>query len=134
MKEHEEKSARELMPIALKFKVEKKLDDLLPIAFDDYNLYTARALLDFLNNKNAKNLPIYSNNGDWKQLKKIKQVGLFVMGRNDGFAFGNALGHLQAINENSKHKNNVIAVVENCGHTFKSKEQDIAQVILNFVK
>ena len=76
LKEDEKLSAHELMPIALKFKAENKLDQLLPIAFDNWNLYTARAFLDFIENKHAKNLPIYSNNGSWKQLKMIKQTGL----------------------------------------------------------
>ncbi len=134
LKDHEQLSADELMPIALKLKAENKLDELLPIAFDNYNLFTARAFLDFINNKNAKNLPIYAKIGDWKQLKKVKQTGLFIMGKNDGFAFGNTLNHLQTINENSKNKNNVIAVIENAGHTFRNKEQELARVILEFVK
>ena len=132
--EHEKSSADELMPIALEFKENNKLDELLPIAFDNYNLYTARAFLDFVNNKNAKNLPIYSKNENWKQLKAIEGKGLFVMGKSDSFAFGNALSHLQTINENSKNKNNIVVVIENSGHTFRNKEKELAQVILNFVK
>lgn len=134
LKESEQLSVDKLMPIALKYEKENKLDELLPFAFDNYNLYTARAFLDFVNNLNAKNLPIYSKNGNFNQLKQINQVGLFVMGQNDGYAFGNTLKHLQTINENSKNKNNVIEVIENCGHTFKNKSQDLSMAILKFIR
>ncbi len=134
MKESEKNSIENLMPIALKYKQENRLDELLPTPFDNYNLYTARAFLDFTSNSNSKNLPIYSKNGDFSQLKQINQVGLFIMGENDGFAYGNTLKHLQAINENSKNKNNVIKVIKNCGHTFKNKSFELSTEILDFVK
>lgn len=133
LKPSEQKSAEELMPIALKYKAEKRLNELLPIAFDNYNLYTAKAFLDFIENKHAKNLPVYGQ-GSFNQLKSINQQGLFVMGENDSFAHKNTLNHLQTINNNSKNKNNVVVVVNNCGHTFKNAEQNLAQAILNFVK
>jgi pimeloyl-ACP methyl ester carboxylesterase len=134
LKDHEQKSAEELMPIALKLKKEGRLDDIMPTFFDDYNYYTARAFLDFIENKHAKNLPVYSKNGDWKQLKNIKQMGLFVMGEKDGYAFGNTLKHLEIMKSNTKSKDAAIKVVENCGHTFRGKEKQLAKVILDFVK
>ncbi len=136
LKEHEKLSADELMPIALKFKDENKMDDLLPILFDNYNFYTVEAFLDFINNQNSKNLPIYSKNGqgNWKQLQSINQLGFFVMGEKDSFAFGNTLSHLKTINENSKYKNNVISVIDNTGHTFRNKEKELANFILEFVR
>lgn len=134
LKDHEKESAAQLMPIALEYKKAGKLDELLPIPFDNYNLYTASAFLDFVNNKHSRNLPIYSNEGDWRQLKRIKQIGLFVMGEKDGYAFGDATTHLQTINENSKNKNNLVKVIENCGHTFKGKEKELANAILGFVQ
>lgn len=134
MKDGEKLSIKKLMPIALKYKQENRLDELLPTQFDNYNLYTARAFLDFTSNPNSKNLPIYSKNGDFSQLKQINQVGLFIMGENDGFAYGNTLKHLQTINVNSKNKNNVIKVIKNCGHTFKNKSFELSTEILDFVK
>lgn len=134
LKESEKLSAEKLMPIALKYKQENRLDELLPYPFDNYNLYTARAFLDFINNPNAKNLPIYSKNGNFGQLKQINQVGLYIMGENDSFAYGNTLKHLQTINENSKNKDNIIKVIENCGHTFKNKNYELSKAILEFVK
>lgn len=134
LKESEKLSAEKLMPVALKYKQENRLDELLPYPFDNYNLYTARAFLDFINNPNAKNLPIYSKNGNFGQLKQINQVGLYIMGENDSFAYGNTLKHLQTINENSKNKDNIIKVIENCGHTFKNKNYELSKAILEFVK
>lgn len=133
LKEHERLSAEEIMPIALKYKEENRLDELLPIPFDDYNLYTTQAFLDFIENPNAKNLPIYSENGSWTQLQSISIPALFVMGEKDGFAFSNTLNHLEKINQNTKNKNNVISVIEDTGHTFRGKEKNLAQVILNFI-
>ncbi len=134
LKKSEKLSAEKLMPVALKYKQENRLDELLPYPFDNYNLYTARAFLDFINNPNAKNLPIYSKNGDFSQLQQINQVGLYIMGENDSFAYGNTLKHLQTINENSKNKDNIIKVIENCGHTFKNKSYELSKAILEFVK
>ena len=134
LKDHEQLSADKLMPIAMKFKKENKLDEVMPEMFDNYNYYTARAFLDFIKNKHAKNLPIYSKNGDWKQLKSIRQTALFVMGEKDGFAFNDTIKHLETIKENTKTKNSVVKVIENCGHTFRNKEKELAQVILDFVK
>ena len=134
LKESEKLSAEKLMPVALKYKQENRLDELLPYPFDNYNLYTARAFLDFINNPNAKNLPIYSKNGNFGQLKQINQVGLYIMGENDSFAYGNTLKHLQTINENSKNKDNNIKVIDYCGHPFKNKNYELSKAILEFVR
>lgn len=134
LKDSERISIYKLMPFALKYEKENKLDELLPYAFDNYNLYTARAFLDFVNNPNAKNLPIYSKNGDFSQLKQIDQVGLYIIGENDSFVYDNAYNHLQIINKNSKNKNNIIKVIKDCGHTFKNKSQELSRTILEFVK
>lgn len=104
LKNNKEIYAKVLMPIAISYEKENKLDELLPVLFDNYNQFTARAFLDFMNNKNSKKLPIYSKKGDWEQLHKIKQVGLFIMGANDSFGYGDTLSHLKIINENSKLK------------------------------
>ncbi len=133
LKDHEKSSAEELMPIAIKYKTENRLDDLLPIPFDNYNLYTTQAFLDFIENANSKNLPVYKNDGNWEQLKSINQIGLFVMGKKDGFAFGDVLNHLNTISKNTFHQNGIVSVIENCGHTFKGKEKELAQTILDFV-
>ena len=134
LKDHEEASAQKLMPTALQFKKENRLDEVLPEMFDDYNFYTARAFLDFIENKNAKNLPVYGKIGSWSQLKEIKQVGLYVMGEKDGFTFGDTAKHLETINQNSKNKNNIIKIIKNTGHTFKDVEQSLANTIVEFAK
>ncbi len=134
LKDNERKSAEKLLPIALKFKEENRLDELLPEKFDNYNYYTARAFLDFVENKHARNLPIYCKGGNWEQLKSIEQTGLFAMGENDGYAFGNARNHLETINKNSRNKNNSVLIVGNCGHLFRGKERELSKVILDFVR
>ena len=56
------------------------------------------------------------------------------MGEKDGFAFDNTLNHLQIMNANSRNKNNAVAVINNAGHSFKDRGQELAKTILNFIK
>ena len=56
------------------------------------------------------------------------------MGGKDDFAFNDTIKHLETIKENTKTKNSVVKIIENCGHTFRNKEKELAQVILDFVK
>ena len=133
LKESEKISAEQFMPIAEKFDKENKLDEIIPILFDGYNFFTARAFFDFMQNKNAKNLPVYSKNKDFSQLRKIKQRGLFVMGENDSFAFGDTQKHLNVINANSGRKDNITKMIQKTGHTFRGKEFELAQIILDFI-
>lgn len=134
IKESKKKSINELMLIASKYKEENRLDEVMPMAYGGYNFYTARAFFDLRENKHSKNLPVYSDNRDFSQLKKIKQKGLFIMGEEDGYGNGDTFKHLQTINENSKSKNNVVKVIDNCGHSFRGKENELAQTILEFIK
>lgn len=134
LNENKKKSAEALMPIALLYEKENKLDTLLPFAFDNYQLYTARAFLDFMHNKNSNNLPIYSKSNDWSQLQSVKQPGLLIMGEKDEFAFGNTLYHLQTINQNSQNRSNVVKVIQNADHNFINKEFKLVQEILNFLQ
>ena len=133
-KENEGKSIKELMPVALEYQKQNKLDKLLPELFDDYCVYSAAAFLDFVNNQNSKNLPIYQEDGNFEQLQKIEIQGLYIMGSKDSFAYGDTKNHLNIINKNSKYKNNKLVVIENAGHTYRNTELELAQEIISFVK
>lgn len=132
--EEELTSIKEYLPIANKLKEDNKLDELIKIPFAGYNFYTARAFFDLIDNPNHDNLPIYSDSKGWEQLKTIKAKGLYIMGENDMFSNKNALKHLNTINNNSKYKNNEIKVIEGTGHTYKNKENELAKLIIEFVK
>ena len=76
-------------------------DDIIPMFFDDYNFYSVKSYLDYINNPHNKNLPVYSDKKNFKQLKSITIKGLFVMGGEDSFAKKQAERHLQTILDNS---------------------------------
>ena len=130
----EKVSAKSIEKIANKLKKQNKLNDIIPILYDGYNYYTARSFLDAMENKNHHNLPIYNNKKGFFQLQEISQKGLFVMGEKDGYCKQNAQKHLDIINQYSKNQDNIVKVIENTGHTFRNKEIDLSNVIIDFVK
>ena len=130
----EKVSADEIQNIANEYKNQNKLDDIMPILYDKYNFYTARSFIDAMENKNHHNLPIYNAKEGFNQLQTIAIKGLFVMGQKDGFAKQNTQKHLEIINQFSRNKDNIIKVIEDAGHTFRGKEVDLSNVIINFVK
>lgn len=125
----EEKSAKELLELTKEYRG----NQILPKMFDGYNFYTAEAFLDFIENPHNKNLPIYHSKTNFKQLKSIKIPGIFVMGQNDPFARRDAKSHLQILLENSNQKSkNKIVVIQDAGHTFKFKEEELSKIICEF--
>ena len=130
----EKVSIEKLKPIAIEYKEQNKLDETIPVMFDGYNFFTARAFFDFIENPHHHNLPVYSDKNGFNQLKSIKIQGLFVMGQNDGYAKRNGKKHLQVIYENSGNKDNIARVIEDTSHTFRNKEKELAKVIIDFVK
>ena len=132
--DYKQKSIDELLPIANKYKEDNRLDDMLPKKFNEFNYYTARAFFDFIENKNASNLPIYSSSGDFSQLQSIKKQGLYIMGSQDDYAFGDAKKHLQKIKDNAGNPKSKAIVIEGAGHTFKVGTNKFIQSIIDFVK
>lgn len=132
--EEELKSIKEYLPIANKLKEENNLDKIIPIQYAGSNFYTARAFFDLIDNPNHDNLPIYTDSKGWKQLKTINAKGLYIMGKNDMYANKDTFKHLNTINNNSKYKNNEIKVVEGTGHTYKNKEKELSQLIIDFIE
>ena len=127
-------SADKIQEIANEYKKQNKLDDIIPILYDEYNFYTAKSFIDAMENKNHHNLPIYNNKKGFNQLQSIAIKGLFVMGQKDGFAKQQTQRHLETINQYSKNKDNDIKVIENTGHTFRNKEVELSKAIIDFVK
>lgn len=132
--EGERASDEEMYKLAKEYTRQGKTDEIIPILNDGWNFYTACAYLDALENKNHYNLPVYNDKKNFNQLRSIKIDGLFVMGERDIFGNGNTQKHLETIKEYSNNENNVVKVIENCGHTFSGKEKELSRVIKDFVK
>ena len=132
--EGERESIAEIMPIALHYKQNGKLDEIIPILFDKCYFYTARAFLDYIENVHHDNIPIYHDEKNFYQIKSIGINGLFIMGQNDSFAKRNAEKHLNILYRNSGNKNNVIKVIYDTSHTFRGKEKELAKEIIKFVQ
>lgn len=109
-------------------------NEIIPALYDGYNFFTASSFKDWLNNPHHRNLPVYQDVKDFKQLKSIKIKGLFVMGESDSFAKKDTYNHLKTILDNSTNNQNRIKVIPNARHTFKGKEIELSNAIIEFVK
>lgn len=127
-------SAEELQRIAKEYKNQNRFDEIMPILFDKYNFYTARSFIDYMQNENHHNLPVYNDKKGFEQLRSIKINGLFVIGEKDSFAKKNSQKHLETIYRYSDNESNIIKVIENTGHTYRNKEIELAKIILEFIK
>jgi len=130
----EKRSIGEIYEIAQDCIKKNKPEEIIPILYDRYNFYTAESFVDTIENSHHKNIPVYNNKKNFKQLQSIKIRGLFVMGQKDSFAKSDAENHLNIINRHSRKNDNVVKVIENTGHTFRNKEDVLAQIVLEFVK
>lgn len=130
--EREKASADKIKKLALKYKQEGKLDEIVPILFDNYNFYSARSFLDYMENPHHQNIPVYHDKANFKQLKNIRLEGLFVMGERDGFAKGDTEHHLKTIYDNCGNARSSYVVIKNAGHTWKYCDE-LLKVVYNFV-
>lgn len=127
-------SITKIYDIALEYGKQGKLDEIIPVMYDNYNFYTARSFLDAIENKNHQNLPVYNNKNGFDQLKSVKIKGLFVMGEKDAFAKGNTQKHLEIIKKHSGNNQNIIKVIKDTGHTFRNRENILSDAIIKFVE
>lgn len=133
-RESEKQSEEELTKICNNYISLNKEQDIMPILYDSYNFFTAKSYMDYINNPHHRNLPVYQDVKDFKQLKSIKINGLFVMGELDTFAKRDATNHLKVILENSNNKQNKIKVIKGARHNFDGKETELSKAIITFIK
>ncbi|AHG72670.1 hypothetical protein X781_5210 [Mannheimia sp. USDA-ARS-USMARC-1261] len=84
--------------------------------------------------------PILNNvhqetDGDFSQVQAIKHSGALLIGTLDGFTYGDPCGFLQNINRYfPTAEQNKLIFIENTGHTYQQKEQQVAERLLALVQ
>ncbi|SAV16641.1 alpha/beta hydrolase [Klebsiella pneumoniae] len=72
--------------------------------------------------------------GDFSQVEKITHSGAMIIGTFDRFTYGDPCAFLNNINAHMvTASNNILTYVENTGHTYQHKEQELADILLNIV-
>lgn len=73
--------------------------------------------------------------GDFSQVESISHSGALLIGTLDRFTYGDPSGFLLNINNHFPSADkNVLIFIENTGHTYQQKEQEVADKLLNLLK
>ncbi|MEG9530427.1 alpha/beta fold hydrolase [Mannheimia indoligenes] len=73
--------------------------------------------------------------GDFSQVRAVRHTGALLIGTLDGFTYGDPCGFLQNINRHfPKSEQNKLIFIENTGHTYQQKEQQVAERLLALVQ
>ena len=104
---------------------------LLHRMFENYMYISSTTYYDWFNkNTNLDNLPIISGTNNWKQFESINVPILTFSGSNEEDFYL----HLDLLKEKAINcKNFEYKVIENTGHTYKEKEEEIAQLIFLWI-
>lgn len=74
-------------------------------------------------------------NSDFSQVAKIQHTGALLIGTLDRFTYSDPSGFLQNINNHFQAADkNTLIFIENTGHTYQQKEQEVADKLLDLVK
>ena len=83
---------------------------------------------NILNNVHAE------ENGDFSQINKIEHSGAMIIGTYDRFTYGNPKKFLENINNHTKNpKKNKLIFINETGHTYQRKEQEVAEILLDLI-
>ena len=83
---------------------------------------------NILNNVHAE------ENGDFSQIKNIEHTGAMIIGTYDRFTYNNPKKFLENINNHTKNpKKNKIIIINETGHTYQRKEQEVAEILLDLI-
>lgn len=87
------------------------------------------ALTDMLNNVHVE------SDKDFSQIEQITHSGALLIGTLDTFTYGDPSGFLTNINDHMKTAaQNKLIFIENTGHTYQMKHQEVAEKITALVK
>lgn len=84
--------------------------------------------------------PILNNvhvekDGDFSQVSKIPHAGALLIGTLDRFTYGAPCGFLQNINDHLQSaRENQLIFIEQTGHTYQQKEQEVADKICELIR
>ena len=75
------------------------------------------------------------SDGDFSQVEKIQHTGALLIGTFDRFTYGDPSAFLRNINDHFPNaEQNELIFIENTGHTYQKKEQDVADKLLALVQ
>jgi len=99
-------------------------EKILPFYFMGWVFCTANTAHDWLSG-------ILDNTNDFSQLEQITHTGALIIGTLDNFTEGNPSKFLKNINSHMKTASaNKLIFIERTGHTYRQKNQEIADEIL----
>ena len=107
---------------------------ILPFYFMGWVECIAKTAYQWLFTPTLNNVHVEAD-GDFSQAEKITHTGAMIIGTYDNFTYGNPAGFLSNINNHMPTaKENKLIFIQNTGHTYQKKEQEIAEDILKVVK
>ncbi|MBQ6435606.1 MAG: DUF1749 domain-containing protein [Synergistaceae bacterium] len=109
-------------------------DKILPFYFMGWVECIAKTAYQWLFTPTLNNVHVEAD-GDFSQAEKITHTGAMIIGTYDNFTYGDPAGFLSNINNHMPTaKENKLIFIQNTGHTYQKKEQEIAEDILKVVK
>ena len=107
---------------------------ILPFYFMGWVECIAKTAYQWLFTPTLNNVHVEAD-GDFSQAEKITHTGAMIIGTYDNFTYGDPAGFLSNINNHMPTaKENKLIFIQNTGHTYQKKEQEIAEDILKVVK
>ena len=98
---------------------------------EDYMYMSSQTYYNWYNlNSNLNNIPVVKNDNHWEQLESVDVPILTFSGSNEEDYYL----HLDLLKEKAINCNNFeYKIIENTSHTYPSKENEIANLILNWI-
>lgn len=120
--------------IILSYMNNAKENEIIPFMLFGWIECTARTAYNWVFNNILNNVHM-DYDGDFSQIESIKHEGAFIIGGFDTFTKGNPEAFINNINNHmlKKDKNKII-VIEETGHTYQQKEDDLADEIAKLIK
>lgn len=109
-------------------------DSVLPFQLFGWLPCTANTAHQWLYSKTLDNVHS-TTNGNFSQVEKITNRGALIIGTLDSFTYGDPSKYLKLINSHFKQaNNNQLIFIQNTGHTYQQKEQELADNLLSLIK
>jgi len=129
-----EKNTKEELNIIKEYKEQNKDNEIIPFLLFGWYQCNAKSAYDWVYNNILDNIH-YERDGDFNQINKIIHSGAMIIGTYDRLACGDPKGFLENINNHTINKDkNKLLFIENTGHVYQKKEQEIADLLLNLIK
>ena len=129
-----EKNTQEELNLIKEYKEQNKDNEIIPFLLFGWYQCTAKSAYDWVYNNILDNIH-FDKDGDFSQINKITHSGAMIIGSFDRFACGDPIGFLENINNHTQNKEkNKLLIIQETGHVYQKKEQEIADALLNLIK